>query len=77
MKITKSKLKEIITQELNEYEDPEKVAENLVGVVDELRRQIKNIDFNKLRVWAKKYHRSAPGLLDMLGRSLRIFKKLR
>ena len=75
--LVESKLRNIIKKELKEYKGPEKVAEDLVGVVDELRRQIKNIDFNKLREWAKKYHKSASGLLDMLGRSLKVFRKLK
>jgi|TARA_Y100000310_G_scaffold237302_1_gene240584 hypothetical protein len=72
------KLKQLlIEKDFKEYKDPDDVVEDLVGVVNELRSQIKNIDFNKLREWAKKYHRSAPGLLEMLGKSLQIFRRLR
>ena len=72
------KLKQLlIEKDFKEYKDPDDVVEDLVGVVNELRSQIKNIDFNKLREWAKKYHKSASGLLDMLGRSLKVFRKLK
>ena len=77
MKLTKSKLKEIIKQELNEYEDPAKVASKLVHTIDELRDVLKRIDFNKLREWSEKYHRSAPGLLKGLQSYMKVFKKMR
>tara|TARA_Y100000310_G_C20505066_1_gene725991 strand:+ start:289 stop:795 length:507 start_codon:yes stop_codon:yes gene_type:complete len=77
--LSEMKLKNMIPkQRINEkYKDPDQVAGDLVGVVDELRSQLKRVDFNKLREWAKKHYRSAPALLDMLDRTLKIFKKLR
>ena len=79
MKITKSKLKEIIKQELTEYEKgtPEDVGESLVDVILDLQLAVKRIDFKKVRNWSRKYHRSAPGLLDMITRTLTIFGKIK
>jgi hypothetical protein len=64
-------------KELNEYEDPEKVAEDLVGVANELQSEFKRIKFDKIRMWGKKYHRSAPGLLNMLTNVLKWVKKIK
>ena len=79
MKITKSKLKEMIKQELNEYEKgtPESVGEDLVEVANELQREFKRIKFDKIREWGKKYYRSAPGLLNMLTNVLKWVRKIK
>ena len=72
VKLTKTKLKEIIKQELNES-----TTDRLVDAVFDLQRITKRIDFKKVREWADKYHRSAPGLLDMITRTLKIFGKMK
>ena len=79
MKLTKSKLREIIKQELNEYEKgtPESVGEDLVEVANELQREFKRIKFDKIREWGKKYYRSAPGLLNMLTNVLKWVRKIK
>jgi hypothetical protein len=77
MKLTKADLKEMIKKELKEYKDPEQVAADLVTVVDQFRDQLKRVNFDKLREWARKYYRSAPGLLKNLENYLKIFRKMK
>jgi len=79
MKITKSKLKEMIKQELNEYEkgSPEEVAERVFDAVVELQHQIKRINFKKVREWGTKYYRSAPGLVNMLTHVTKWIRKIK
>jgi hypothetical protein len=77
MKLTKLKLKEMVKKELKEYKDPDQVAADLVTVVDQFRDQLKRVNFDKLREWAQRYHRSAPGLLEGLERYLKLFRKMK
>ena len=70
--LSESKLRKMIKQELNES-----TREGLVDAIFELQRITKRIDFKKVREWADKYHRSAPGLLDMITRTLKIFGKMK
>ena len=79
MKITKLKLKEMIKQELNEYEkgSPEEVAERVFDAVVELQHQIKRINFKKVREWGTKYYRSAPGLVNMLTHVTKWIRKIK
>jgi len=74
--LSESKLRKMIKQELKEYKDPDEVAEELVDVISDLQRVVKRIDFNKVKNWSKKYHRSAPGLLDMITRTLTTIGKM-
>ena len=77
MKITKLQLQDMIKEELNEYKAPEKVAADMVTVIDDLRGQLKRIDFNKVRVWGTEYYRSAPGMLNMLTDVLKWVRKIK
>ena len=72
VKLTKTKLKEIIKQELNES-----TTEGLVDAITDLQTVIKRIDFNKVRKWADKYHRSAPKLLGSLTNALIVLRKMK
>ena len=76
--LSETKLKNMLPKRLfKEYKDPDKVAAELVDVIDDFRSQLKRVDFNKVREWAKKYHRSAPGLLNGLQSYMKIFKRMR
>jgi len=76
--LSETKLKNMLPKRMfKEYKDPAKVASELVHTIDELRDVLKRIDFNKLREWSEKYHRSAPGLLKGLQSYMKVFKKMR
>ena len=80
MKLTKTQLREIIREELKEaYIDPDKAPKMLADALDELRRDIFNVVKYKGKVegWAEKYHRSVPGMLDMISRMTKILKKMK
>ena len=70
--LSESKLRKMIKQELNES-----VREGLVDIIADLQIVVKRIDFNKVRKWADKYHRSAPKLLGSLTNALILLKKLK
>ena len=72
MKLTKSKLKEIIQKELNES-----TREGLVDAIFDLQRVTKRIDFNKVRNWADKNGRASAGLLGALYKVLIILRKIK
>ena len=72
MKITKSQLKEMIKQELNES-----TREGLVDAIFDLQRITKRIDFKKVREWADKNGRASAGLLGALHKVLTILRKIK
>ena len=72
MKLTKSKLKEMIKQELNES-----TREGLVDAITDLQRVTKRIDFNKVRKWADKNGRKSAGLLGAMYKTLIILRKMK
>ena len=79
MKLTKSKLKKIIREELTEaYINPDDAPKMLADALDELRHDIFNVVKRKGRVeaWAEKYHRSVPGMLDMIERITKIIGRM-
>ena len=73
MKITKSKLKEMIKQELNESAP----REGLVDAIFDLQTVIKRIDFNKVRKWADKNGRASAKLLGSLYNVLIMLRKMK
>ena len=72
MKLTKSKLKEIIKQELNES-----TTDRLVDAIFDLQRITKRIDFKKVREWADKNGRASTKLLGALYNILMMLKKMK
>ena len=72
MKLTKSNLKEMIKQELNES-----TREGLVDAIFDLQRVTKRINFKKVREWADKNGRASAGLLGALYKVLTILRKIK
>ena len=72
MKLTKSKLKEIIQQELNES-----TREGLVDAIFDLQRVTKRINFKKVREWADKNGRASAKLLGSLYNVLMMLRKMK
>ena len=72
MKITKSKLKEMIKQELNES-----TREGLVDAIFDLQRVTKRINFKKVREWADKNGRASAKLLGSLYNVLMMLRKMK
>ena len=72
MKLTKSNLKEIIKQELNES-----VREGLVDAIFDLQRVTKRINFKKVREWADKNGRASAKLLGSLYNVLMMLRKMK
>ena len=68
MKLTKSKLKEIIKEELlNEYRPTyDEVGPILADLLNELEDKLKRLNKDKAMKWGNKYHRSASKLNDIL-----------
>ena len=78
MKLTKSKLKEMIREELNEaYVDPEDAVRLLDNALEDLAYVVKKMKPQKAEKYAEKYHRSIPGLLDSLERITHFIDKLK
>ena len=73
MKITKSKLKEMIKQELNESAP----REGLVDAIFDLQRVTKRINFKKVREWADKNGRASAGLLGAIYKTLILLRKIK
>ena len=72
MKLTKSNLKEMIKQELNES-----TREGLVDAIFDLKRVTKRINFKKVREWADKNGRASAALLGALYKVLIILRKIK
>ena len=72
MKLTKSNLKEMIKQELNES-----TREGLVDAIFDLQTVIKRIDFNKVRKWADKNGSASAKLLGSLYNVLMMLRKMK
>tara|TARA_B100000029_G_C17402687_1_gene897668 strand:+ start:503 stop:757 length:255 start_codon:yes stop_codon:yes gene_type:complete len=78
MKITTSKLTDIIKEELiNElsYIDPDEAGVAINNALDDLNRSLKKV--RNPEKWAEKYHRSLPGVIDMIERLTRTLGKMK
>ena len=61
---------------LNEkYIDPEDAGPSINMALDELQSALKRV--RNPEKWAEKYHRSLPGVLDMIDRLTNIFGKMK
>ena len=72
MKLTKSNLKEMIKQELNES-----TREGLVDAIFDLQVVTKRINFKKVREWADKNGRASAKLLGSLYNVLMMLRKMK
>ena len=78
MKITKSQLRKTIREEIIKeasYIDPDEAGIIINNALDELKQSLKRV--RNPEKWAEKYHRSLPGVVDMMERLTHIFGKMK
>ena len=78
MKITKSQLRKIVKEELIKeapYIDPDEAGVTINNALDDLKQSLKRV--RNPEKWAEKYHRSLPGVVDMMERLTHIFGKMK
>ena len=78
MKITKSQLRKTIREEIIKeasYIDPDEAGIIINNALDELKQSLKR--GRNPEKWAEKYHRSLPGVVDMMERLTHIFGKMK
>ena len=78
MKITKSQLRKTIREEIIKeasYIDPDEAGIIINNALDELKQSLKRV--RNPEKWAEKYHRSLPGVVDMIERLTHIFGKMK
>ena len=78
MKLTKSKLKEMIREELNEaYVDPDDASRLMDQALEDLESALKKMKPTKAEKWTEKYHRSVPGVLDLIEKVTKFLDRLK
>ena len=78
MKIKKSQLREIVKEELIKeapYINPDDAGVTINNALDDLKQSLKRV--RNPEKWAEKYHRSLPGVVDMMERLTHIFGKMK
>ena len=78
MKITKSQLRKTIREEIIKeasYIDPDEAGIIINNALDQLKQSLKRV--RNPEKWAEKYHRSLPGVVDMMERLTHIFGKMK
>ena len=78
VKITKSQLRKIVKEELIKeapYIDPDEAGITINNALDDLKQSLKRV--RNPEKWAEKYHRSLPGVVDMMERLTHIFGKMK
>ena len=78
MKIKKSQLREIVKEEIIKeapYIDPDEAGVTINNALDDLKQSLKRV--RNPEKWAEKYHRSLPGVVDMMERLTHIFGKMK
>ena len=78
MKITKSQLRKIVKEELIKeapYINPDDAGVTINNALDDLKQSLKRV--RNPEKWAEKYHRSLPGVVDMMERLTHIFGKMK
>ena len=78
MKITKSQLRKTIREEIIKeasYIDPDEAGIIINNALDELKQSLKRV--RNPEKWAEKYHRSLPGVVDMMERLTHILGKMK
>jgi len=66
------KLKEIVKEA---YIDPEDAGKSINYALDDLKLSLKRV--RNPEKWAEKYHRSVPGVIDMVERLVHILGKMK
>ena len=78
VKITKSQLRKIVKEELIKeapYIDPDEAGITINNALDDLKQSLKRV--RNPEKWAEKYHRSLPGVVDMMERLTHILGKMK
>ena len=78
MKIKKSQLREIVKEEIIKeapYIDQDDAGVTINNALDDLKQSLKRV--RNPEKWAEKYHRSLPGVVDMMERLTHIFGKMK
>ena len=78
MKIKKSQLREIVKEELIKeapFINPDEAGVTINNALDDLKQSLKRV--RNPEKWAEKYHRSLPGVVDMMERLTHIFGKMK
>jgi hypothetical protein len=78
MKITKSQLRKTIREEIIKeapYINPDEAGVTINNALDDLKQSLKRV--RNPEKWAEKYHRSLPGVVDMMERLTHIFGKMK
>ena len=78
MKLTKSKLKEIIKEELlkeKRFIDPDEAGQAINYALDDLKHTLKKV--RNPEKWAEKYHRGLPDVIEMIERVSKVLWRMR
>ena len=78
MKLTKTRLKEIIKEELlkeKRFIGPDEAGQAINYALDDLKLSLSKVKHPEK--WAEKYHRSLPGVIEMIDRLTKILWKMR
>ena len=77
MKITTTQLKKMIREEIlkEKYIDPEDAPMILVNAIQNLQSALKGA--KNPEKWAEKYHRSLPGLVEMIYSVTKILSRMK
>ena len=78
MKITKSQLRKTIREEIIKeapYINPDEAGVTINNALDDLKQSLKRV--RNPEKWAEKYHRSLPGVIDMIERLTRTLGKMK
>ena len=78
MKIKKSQLREIVKEEIIKeapYIDQDDAGVTINNALDDLKQSLKRV--RNPEKWAEKYHRSLPGVVDMMERLTHILGKMK
>ena len=78
MKLTKSRLKEIIKEELlkeKRFIDPEEAGQAINYALDDLKHTLKKV--RNPEKWAEKYHRGLPDVIEMIERVSKVLWRMK
>ena len=78
MKLTKSRLKEIIKEELlkeKRFIDPEEAGQAINYALDDLKLSLSKA--KRPERWAEKYHRGLPDVIEMIERVSKVLWRMR
>ena len=78
MKLTKSRLKEIIKEELlkeKRFIDPGEAGQAINYALDDLKHTLKKV--RNPEKWAEKYHRGLPDVIEMIERVSKVLWRMK